>query len=62
MQHPYSLTGHLWLLWHCKLALPLLGGKSGVELLFIYVFIYLVFLVPHPKHMEVPRLGVESEL
>ena len=31
--------------------------------LFIYLFIYLfVFLGPHLRHMEVPRLGVESEL
>ena len=29
---------------------------------FIYLFIYFVFLGPHPWHMEVPRLGVESEL
>ena len=29
--------------------------------LFIYLFIY-CFLGPHPQHMEVPRLGVESEL
>ena len=26
------------------------------------VFIYLVFLGPHLWHMEVPRLGAESEL
>ena len=25
-------------------------------------FFFLVFLGPHPQHMEVPRLGVESEL
>ena len=25
--------------------------------LFIYLFIYLPFLGPHPRHMEVPRLG-----
>ena len=30
--------------------------------LFIYLFIYLVFLGPHPWHMEVPRLGAELEL
>ena len=32
--------------------------------LFIYLFIYLVFLSLglHPRHMEVPRLGVELEL
>ena len=29
----------------------------------IYLFIYLFSLFrPHPWHMEVPRLGVESEL
>ena len=31
--------------------------------LFTYLFIYLfIFLGPHSWHMEVPRLGVESEL
>ena len=28
----------------------------------IYLFIYFVFLGPHLRHMEVPRLGVRSEL
>ena len=35
------------------------------KLLFIYLFIYLFlpfYLGPHPWHMEVPRLGVESEM
>ena len=33
-------------------------------LLLIYYFILLVFAIvgPHPRHMEVPRLGVEWEL
>ena len=31
-------------------------------ILFIYLFIYLCFLGPHLRHMEVPRLGAESEL
>ena len=32
--------------------------------LFIYLFIYLfnVSVEPHQQHMEVPRLGVESQL
>ena len=30
--------------------------------LFIYLFIYFWFLGPLPRHMEVPRLGVVSEL
>ena len=30
--------------------------------LFIYLLFIFVFLGPHPWHMEVPQLGVESEL
>ena len=33
-----------------------------ITYLFIYLFIYVFFLGPHPWHMEIPRLGVESEL
>ena len=28
----------------------------------IYIYIYFFFLEPHPQHMEVPRVGVKSEL
>ena len=28
----------------------------------LYLCIYLAFVGPHPRHMEVPRLGVQSEL
>ena len=46
--------------------LPGLDG-AGLQswepgLLFFYLFIYLVFLGPHPRHMEVPGLGVKLEL
>ena len=27
-----------------------------------FIFIFLPFLGPHPQHMEVPRLEVESDL
>ena len=27
-----------------------------------FLFFFFGFLGPHPQHMEVPRLGVESEL
>ena len=47
-------------------------GKGGPIILFpllLFVcdyfhnfFLSFVFLGPHPRHMEVPRLGVESEL
>ena len=30
--------------------------------LFIYLFLSLPFLGPLPRHVEIPRLGVESEL
>ena len=29
---------------------------------FFFFFVFLLFLGPIPRHMEVPRLGVESEL
>ena len=38
--------------------------KEDSEKLFIYlfIFVFLPFLGLHPRHMEVPRPGVESEL
>ena len=30
--------------------------------LFFFFFLFFVFLRPHPRHMEVPRLGVQLEL
>ena len=48
------------------------GGGSGMDgdfgvgrhrlLHFCVFFVFLPFLGPLPRHMEVPRLGVESEL
>ena len=41
------------------------GAQTRALYLFIYLFTYLfiyVFLGLRPRHMEVPRLGVESEL
>ena len=32
------------------------------DLLFFFFFCLFVFLGPHPKHMDVSRLGVQSEL
>jgi len=40
-------------------------GLELIVILFFILFIYFslfVFLGPHPWHMEVPSLGVESEL
>ena len=46
-----------------------LGGASGWEgvsalppLYFYFFFVFLPFLGPLSRHMEVPRLGVKSEL
>ena len=35
---------------------------SSLPLLFFFFFFVFFFLGPLPRHMEVPRLGVESEL
>ena len=41
--------------------LLLATSKKSVVFLF-FVFVFLPFLGPLPQHMEVPRLGVKSEL
>ena len=35
---------------------------SGMTTQLFFFSLSFVFLGPHPRHMEVPRLGVESEL
>ena len=45
--------------------MPLAASWMDLEIIFIYLFIYLpfgLFLGLLPRHMEVPRLAVESEL
>ena len=37
-------------------------GTSITIFVVVVVVVFLRFLEPHPWHMEVPRLGVESEL
>ena len=38
------------------------NGSVVIIYLFIYLFTYLLTLGLQPQHMEVPKLGVESEL
>ena len=33
----------------------------GMELPFLFCFFFFFFLGPQPQHMEVPRLGIQSE-
>ena len=40
---------------------PLLSLLTTKKLIF-FIFLFFCFLGLHPQHMEVPRLGVESEL
>ena len=42
-------------------SLLLVFSSTSIRVL-IYLFVFLPFLGPFPCHMEVPRLGVESEL
>ena len=71
----FSFFG-LFLAWSWQWSWGLFRCATGVQVsCFIYfllrvkplflknlLFIYLVFLGPHPRHMEVRRLGVKSEL
>ena len=45
-----------------SLSLKVMHVCSYFLFLFIYLFVCLVFLGPHQQHMELCRLGVESEL
>ena len=38
------------------------GWRPRVPFIFYFYFFILCFLGPHPHHVEVPRLGVQSEL
>ena len=43
----------------------MLNSLTSIFYFFIFIiifFVFLLFLGPYPRHMEVPRLGVESEL
>ena len=52
--------------WKCRYEFTYLGPHSGTTVHFNipkgFFFFLFFFLGPHPWHMEVPRLGVESEL
>ena len=37
-------------------------APSGKAAILFFFFVFLPFLGPLPRHVEVPRLGVESEL
>ena len=60
------------LAWHAKVTAgmwrppPARGGGGAVELFvclwILFFFFFVVFLGLHPQHMEVPWLGVKSEL
>ena len=58
--HIHSESGWTWPLTRAS---RLIIRKGGIHCIFVYLFIYpSIFLGPHPWHMEVPRLGVQSEL
>ena len=59
--------------WPGNFCMPQVRLKKGKEkkekkkkkcqtLHFIYIYIYIYILGPHPRHIEVPRLGADSEL
>ena len=50
--------------WQSLLTCPLASFTSVLSFFFFFFFFFLtfVFLGPHPRHMAVPRLGVQLEL
>ena len=46
----------------CAILQVPVGKTQSYFGVFWFVCLFLVFLGPHPQHMEVPRLGVKSEL
>ena len=60
---PSLRTSGLSLTSHLSVALPLSPPFFlFFFLFFVFVFVFLLFLGPLLRHMEVPRLGVQSEL
>ena len=76
--HPCSFQGYVvWWIAMVLLILPADGTKfsffqqllksfqiffNNPLLIDIYMCVFFVFLGPHRRHMQVPRLGVQSEL
>ena len=57
IKHIFLAHIHRWLQ---RFTDPL--GAGLLFFIFIYLFIFLPFLGPYRRHMEAPRLGVQSEL
>ena len=51
-------AGRVWKHSYCTQ----LAEKEVKNSLFIFLLLFIYFLGPYPRHMEVLRLGVESEL
>ena len=49
------------IVWLISLSTVLYSGKACGVFLLLFVCLF-CFLGPYPRHMEVPRLGVEAEL
>ena len=66
--HPEALSVETEKMFYAPLACLLLPSSStprpirGVTVPLLLLYIYFCFLGPHPWHMEVPRLEVQSEL
>ena len=59
------LSLYVWLISVSKMSsmfIYLVTKARILFLLFLFLLVILPFLGPLPRHMEVPRLGVESEL
>ena len=58
-----SLLSHIWYAFSSNLVIKYIEYIGNILItICYYLFLFFSFLGPHLWHMEVPRLGVESEL
>ena len=62
----WKSNGKLWkvLNWRCGLASSYFCFEKVIAVNFFFFFLvfFFLFVGPHPRHTEVPRLGTELEL
>ena len=51
-----------WPDWWKLMPRSLQSGRAHLYFIYLFIFVFLPFLGPLLRHMEVPRLGVQSEL
>ena len=40
----------------------IISSFLALKIILLFIYLFIIFLGPYLRHMEVPRLGIESEL